>query len=255
MKWLTQVPRLQHTHARGQNPGPEPPWGHFTAPACPARDQSTANWSTWHTQPLRNTDSAAFWKIAFALAFFPGSGECNFATKCLCARMPGACRSSWTLNHQAFSAAQGKQPPRACAPSFDFPSSRPRALGDWRGASNVWPNANLKKTTRYSLKALCPVLASVPTHNKDQTFPREFPPFSNPRDVSVLICPPRFRELTEATLRDTTFSMYGIMKSRVSERPKYRVSSSYKAQRGKAASSRPKSRAGQIWAGGLVSWL
>lgn len=54
--------------------------------------------------------------------------------------MPGASRgnwNSWTLKSEAFSAAQHEQLPKACALFFGFPSSQPRALGDWREARAV----------------------------------------------------------------------------------------------------------------------
>lgn len=56
-----------------------------------------------------------------------------------------------------------------------------------------------EENRQVSPKALCPVLASLPTHNKDQTSPGEFPPFPNPQDVPAVICPPCLGELAEAT--------------------------------------------------------
>lgn len=84
------------------------------------------------------------------------------------------------------------------------PSSRPRPVlfsltshllsqelwGLERGQRYV-AGCESKENCKVSPKALCPVLASLPTH-KDGTFPREPPPSPNPQGRSSSICPPPF---------------------------------------------------------------
>lgn len=94
--------------------------------------------------------------------------------------MPGASRgkwNSWTLNSKAFSAAQQEQLPKACALFSGFPSSQPRALGDWREAKTVEPNVNPKTMTRFP-SPLCFTLPFLLTHRKRQILTGHFSPFS-----------------------------------------------------------------------------
>lgn len=101
-------------------------------------------------------------------------------TKCLCAGMPGASQgkwNSWTLNSEESSAARQEQLPEACALFFGFPSSQPRALGDWREARTVEPNVNPKTMTRFP-SPLCFTLPFLLTHRKRQILTGRFSPFS-----------------------------------------------------------------------------
>lgn len=104
----------------------------------------------------------------------------SFPTKCLCAGMPGASRgkwNSWTLNSEESSAARQEQLLEACALFFGFPSSQPRALGDWREARTVEPNVNPKTMTRFP-SPLCFMLPFLLTHRKRQIPTGHFSPFS-----------------------------------------------------------------------------
>lgn len=94
--------------------------------------------------------------------------------------MPGASRgkwNSWTLNSKAFSAARQEQLPKAGALFSGFPSSQPRALGDWREARTVEPNVNPKTKTRFP-SPLCFTLPFLLTHRKRQILTGHFSPFS-----------------------------------------------------------------------------
>lgn len=105
--------------------------------------------------------------------------------------MPGASRgkwSSWTLNSEAFSAARREQLPKACALFFDFPSSQPRALGDWRGARIMRPNVNRKKTARCPPSSEPSVSAFLHTQQNSSLF-QGIPSLFSPQGISASICP------------------------------------------------------------------
>lgn len=164
-----------------------------------------------HPQPLRRMDSAAFWKRALALAFPQfGLWSAFLPQSALCPRRQRVSRGeviSWTLNCRA--ASQQEKLPEACALCFDFLFSPPRALGDWRMASTMWPNVTPKKT-QSSVSCAC----FSPHPQQRPHLSKGIPSlFHSSRYVLVDLPTPLSGALCLQTLRDTTTSMYGIMES------------------------------------------
>jgi hypothetical protein len=162
----SKFPQPECSPAWVQSPGQEPSWAPPSTWVVPRirASQTRRAWTSASQKQnfcsvLKNTIgvSSPPASSGFGKHFLPQSAyalECQGASS--------GKRHIWTLNSKAFSAAQQEQLSKACALFFGFPSSQPRALGDWRAAKTMWPNANPKKSARSPSP---PCSASCPAHS------------------------------------------------------------------------------------------